>query len=104
MHAADRIGLYREGQILVYTGVGPPDKTGIGFITFVRLLTVISPQPPTSVVIPLDGCLTGPPRSGIALLEAPPTHVVTGRHYPRADPLGSPRLDDEVARPRRDTN
>src|SRR2546426_8818720 len=101
--AADRIRLDREREVLVHTGVLPPDARGVGSGALDRLDAVQLPLPP------LAGRLAreidergGPPLAARRLGQPPAPEVVRARDDARADGLGHPDLVDEPADGRRD--
>ena len=104
VHAADRIGLYGKGQVLVYAGVGPPDQPGVWVVAAIGRLTVLPAEPPPAVVVLINGGLTRPPGAGRLLFQPPTAHVVAGRNHTGTDPLRTPRRYDEVADPGRDAD
>src|SRR5262249_53423973 len=95
VHAGHGVGMDGEDEVLVDAGVGPPDPPGVGIGRVVGSDPGAAAQRPAApVVFERDGRHQLP----LSLLaRLPAAHVVAARDDARADALGHPRLDDEMA-------
>jgi hypothetical protein len=102
VHAGDRIGMNREGEVLVNSRIGPPDALGIRVARLVRAHASLALDRPP-IVAAIDRYSGGElPLAWVA--KAPSAHMVTTGDDTRTYALGDPSLDDKVSDRRLDSD
>src|ERR1700722_5423502 len=98
MRAADRIGLHREGQVLMHAGVLPPDSFRIGVLARKRLDAVDLPHHPAAGFKLVQVDERGRPTLAAEILaQTPSSEVMRAGGDAGADALCDPYLVDEIA-------
>src|SRR5690349_24475315 len=98
MLAADKVGLHREGQILMYSGIFPKNPFGIGISAFERLDAVHVTHHPFAIAHTLEIDKCGRPTfASLFFGQAPSAQVVRTSNDARLDSLRHPDFIDEVA-------
>src|SRR5262249_29712168 len=98
MHSADGIGMHRESEILMHTGLAPEDALRIGIVAFEGLYVFDSLKPPPAIPDFLEIHKRRCPsvRAFIAL-QSPPAEMVRAPNHTRPYPFGDPRPDHKVS-------
>src|SRR5580765_1777886 len=95
MHSRNRIGMHREGQVLMDTDIVPPDAQGVFVARLIRTRSSFAFQAPAIVLMFQSHgrhqlLLTG-------LVDFPAAHVMTTGDDARLDSFGHPRAYHEVS-------
>src|SRR5690606_8379712 len=91
MHAADGVGVYGEGDVLVHAAVAPIDALAVGVAAVERFYAFQGAHAPAVLAFPLDGHRVAAPAVALLILWASPAAQVMGTGYhPRFHPLRHP--------------
>src|SRR5579859_3883601 len=98
MHAADRVGMDREGQVLMHASLAPENASRVRVIALERTYSFQVPQAPYAIVFSPQRCQRRSPaiRAG-ARLQTPASEVMRAGNYARPDAIGQPCSIDVVA-------
>src|SRR5699024_8414891 len=96
VHPRHRIGLYREGEVLMHTGIVPRDPRRVGVLAVEGLYSFLLPQFPYAVGGTVEIDEAGDPPAAIGLVQSPAAHVVAERDNTRTNTLGDPDPYDEM--------
>src|SRR5271170_7840817 len=98
VHAGNGIGMHGKGEVLVDSGVGPPDPGGVG------VLGVVGPDvtsgvhgPACLAVLQVDRGHHAARADVLMAGELPAAHVMRASDHAGPDTLGDPGLGHEVA-------
>ena len=98
MLAADKVGLHREGQILMHPGIFPENSFRVWIATLEWLDAVHMTHHPLAIAYALQIHKRGrPPLASLCLSQAPSAQVMRTSNDARLDSLRHPDFVDEVA-------